>query len=59
MAEFTYNNTKNTSTSHISFKLNYGYHPKILFKENINFCLKSCFADKLVEKLRKLIEACC
>ena len=27
MAEFTYNNAKNASTSHTPFELNYSYHP--------------------------------
>ncbi len=32
MAEFAYNNTKNTSTSHTPFELNYDYHPRVLSK---------------------------
>ncbi len=36
MAEFAYNNAKNASTSHISFKLNYDYYPKVLFEEDID-----------------------
>ena len=32
MAEFVYNNAKNPSTGHTSFGLNYGYHPRILYK---------------------------
>ena len=59
MAEFIYNNAKNASISHISFKLNYDYYLKILFEENFNFYLKSCFADKLAKKLRKLIKVYC
>ena len=27
MAEFAYNNAKNASTGHMTFELNYGYHP--------------------------------
>ena len=27
MVEFAYNNAKNASTGHMSFELNYGYHP--------------------------------
>ena len=59
MAEFTYNNTKNTSISYIPFELNCGYHPKVFFEENVDFCSKSCSANKLAEKLRELIEICC
>lgn len=29
MAEFAYNNMKNISMDHISFKLNCGFHPKV------------------------------
>ena len=53
MAEFAYNNAKNTSTIHTLFELNYSYHLRILFKKDINFCSKSHFDDKLVKKLRE------
>ena len=59
MAEFAYNNTKNARTDHTLFKLNYGYYPKVLFEEDINFHLKSYSADKLVEELKELIEVGC
>ena len=36
MAEFAYNNAKNTRTGHISFELNCGYHPIVSFREDIN-----------------------
>ena len=36
MAEFAFNNAKNASTSHMLFELNYGYHFRISFKEDIN-----------------------
>ncbi len=58
MAEFIYNNAKNASTSHTSFELNYGYHPKVSFKEDIDLCLRSCSANKLAEELKKLMEVC-
>ena len=54
MAEFIYNNAKNTSTSHILFKPNYGYHLKILSQDNTNSHSRSRSADKLAKKLRKL-----
>ncbi len=57
MAEFAYNNTKNASIDHISFELNYGYHFKILFKEDIDLCLRSYSANKLAEELKELIES--
>ena len=59
MVEFAYNNTKNTSTGHISFEPNCGYHFKVLFKENIDLRSRSYFADKLIEELRELIDVCC
>ncbi len=59
MAEFAYNNAKNASTGHTSFKLNCGYHPKVSFEENVNPRLRSCSANKLAEKLRELMEVCC
>lgn len=59
MAEFTYNNTKNTSTSYNPFKLNYDYHPKILFEDKADSRSKSCSANELAEELKKLREIYC
>lgn len=59
IAEFAYNNTKNTSTGRTLFKLNCGFHLKILFKENIDPRFQFCLAKKLANKLRKLIKICC
>ena len=59
MAEFAYNNTKNANTSYILFELNCGYHPRILYKEEINPHFKSKSADKLLVELRKLIVVYC
>ena len=56
MAGFTYNNMKNANTSYIPFKFNCSYRSRVLFKENVNPCLRSRFADKLAEKLRELME---
>ena len=36
ITEFAYNNTKNASTGHTPFKLNYGYHVQILYKKEVN-----------------------
>ena len=58
MAEFLYNNAKNASTSHILFKLNYGYYPKVFFKENIDPRSRSHLVNKLAEELKELIEVC-
>ncbi len=59
MIEFVYNNVKNVSIGHTLFKINYGYHPQVLFKENVKLHLKSCFTNKLAKELKKLIEICC
>ena len=36
IAEFAYNNAKNASTGHTPFELNCGYHPRMLYKRNVN-----------------------
>ena len=59
MAKFAYNNAKNASINHILFKLNCSYYPRVSFKENVNPYLRFCSANKLVKKLRELIEVCC
>ena len=58
MAEFTYNNTKNASTSYTPFELNRGYHPRVFFKEDTDPCFQSKTAEKLSNKLRKLMTVC-
>ena len=58
MAEFAYKNTKNASIGHTPFELNCGYHPKVFFEEDVDSRSKSYSTNKLVEKLRKLIEIC-
>ena len=58
MAEFAYNNAKNASTSHTLFELNYGYYPRISFKENVDPHSRSYSANKLAEELTELIEVC-
>ncbi len=59
MAEFAYNNAKNTSIGHTLFKLNCGYNPRVSFEEDVETCLRSCSANKLAKELRELIEVCC
>ncbi len=58
MVEFAYNNTKNTITGYTSFKFNCSYHPRVLFKEDVNSCSRSCSANKLAKELRELMEVC-
>ena len=36
IAEFAYNNAKNASTGHMPFELNYGYHPRMLYEEDVD-----------------------
>ena len=58
MAEFAYNNAKNTSTDHMLFELNCGYHPRVSFKEETDPCSQSKTADELSGELRKLMTVC-
>ena len=58
MAEFAYNNAKNTNTSYTLFELNCSYYLKVFFEENVDLCSNFCSANKLVEELGKLIEIC-
>ena len=58
MAEFAYNNAKNASTGHTSFKLNCGYHPCISYEENFDPRSKSKTAKELSSELRKLMTVC-
>ena len=58
MAEFAYNNAKNTSTGYTPFELNNGFHPRVSFKDDIDLCSRSCIADKLTKELRELMNIC-
>ena len=58
IAKFAYNNAKNASTGHTSFELNYGYHPCVSYKENIDSYSKSKLADKLLADLQELMTVC-
>ena len=58
MTEFAYNNSKNASTSHTPFKLNYGYHPRMSYKKEIDPRSQSKSADELSEELRELMVIC-
>ena len=55
IAQFVYNNAKNTSNSYIIFKLNYNYHFCILYTKNIDFYFQSKLIDKLLAKFQKLM----
>ena len=59
MAEFAYNNSKNASTGHTLFELNYGYHLQMLYEEEVDPRSQSRSADELVEELRELMIVCC
>ena len=59
MAEFTHKSAKNASTRHMPFELNCGYHPRISYKEKVNFRSQFKSADEISTKLRKLIVVCC
>ena len=58
MAKFAYNNAKNASTGHTSLELNCGYHPKMLYEEEVNSRSKSKLVDKLSANLRELMTVC-
>ena len=58
MAEFAYNNVKNAITGHTLFKLNCEYHPRVFYKEDLDFRSKSKIAEELSSKFRNLIAVC-
>ena len=58
MAEFAYNNAKNTNTGHTLFELNYGYHPWVSYKKDLDSYLKSKTAEELSSKLWNLMAVC-
>ena len=58
MAEFAYNNAKNASTGHTPFELNCGYHPRMLYENDVDSQSKSKSADKLSAELKELMIIC-
>lgn len=52
MAKFTYNNTKNTSTSYTCFKLNCSYQPNVFIEKDIKPYSGLKTADTLIAKLQ-------
>ena len=58
IAEFVYNNAKNTSTNHTHFELNCSYHPRMSYEEEVDPCSKYKLANKLSAELRELMIVC-
>ena len=58
MAKFVYNNAMNASTGHTLFELNCGYHPRMLYKEDVDLRSQSKLAEELSAEPRKLIIVC-
>ena len=56
MAEFVYNIAKNANTGHTLFELNYGFHPRVSFEDNVDSCSRSCSANELAKGLRELMD---
>ena len=58
MAKFAYNNSKNSSTGHTHFELNYSYHPRMSYKEEVDLRSQSRLADELSKELKELMIIC-
>ena len=58
MAEFAYNNAKNTSIGYTPFKLKYGFYLKVSYKEDVDPCSRSKTADQLFNELQTLMSIC-
>ena len=58
MAEFAYNNAKNTSTDYILFELICDFHSKISYEENVNLRSMSKTVDQLAFELQTLMSIC-
>ena len=58
IAEFAYNNAKNTSINHTLFELNSRYHPWVSYKEDLNPFSNIKTAEKLSSKLQNLMTVC-
>ena len=58
ITEFAYNNAKNTSTGHIPFELNCGFHLRVSFEDNVDLCSRSCSANELAKELKELMDIC-
>ena len=58
IAEFIYNNVKNTSTSHTPFKLNCEYYSCVSFEKDVEPRSRLMSTGELLSKLRKLMSVC-
>ena len=58
MAEFAFNNAKNSSTGHTPFEPYCGYHHCVFFEEDTDPCSQSKLADELSAKLQDLMTIC-
>ena len=58
MAEFAYNNAKNSSTSYMPFELNCGYYPCVFFKKDTDSRSQSKLVDELLAELQDLMTVC-
>ncbi len=58
IAEFAYNNAKNTSIGHTQFELNYNYHPRVSFEEDVDPRSRSRSTNELAKELKELIKVC-
>ena len=58
IAKFAYKNAKNASSSHIPFKLNCGYHPRVSYKKDLDPHSKLKTVEKLSSELWNLIAVC-
>ena len=51
MAEFGYNNVKNTNTGYTPFELNYDFHPRVSYEEDVDPRSRSKTANQLATEL--------
>ena len=58
MAEFAYNNAKNTSIGYTPFELNCGYYLRMSYEEDVDPRSQSKPADELLAELRELMIIC-
>ena len=58
MAEFVYNNAKNSSFGYTLFELNCGYHPRMSYKKDVKPRFKSKSANELSAELKELMIIC-
>lgn len=58
IVEFTYNNIKDASTTHMFFQLNCDYYLCVSYKEDIDLYFKIKLAKELSTKLQKLMLVC-